>query len=94
MAVVVSNWDNNDGRSDFEKSGGSNASGDCTDAAWTFWGLEVYSYGYNEERPDPEPTPEPEPEPHEFQGFVAYVENWGGNYEFYVKGLEGQYLQT
>ena len=51
MAIVFSNWDNTDGRSDFEKDAGQVTSG-CDDAKWSVYGLEVWTYGQTEERKD------------------------------------------
>ena len=88
MAIVISNWDNKDGREDFE-SGNADTTGTCDDAKWQFYGLEAYSYGFNEEKVDPDPEPV-----NDFKPFVGYVETWGGDYEFYVKGLAGKHLNT
>jgi len=49
MAIVFSNWDNTDGRSDFERDAGQEP-GSCSDAKWSVYGLDIWTYGQNEER--------------------------------------------
>jgi len=102
MAIVLSNWENSEGenRADFESNNAPKPSG-CTDAKWSLYGLEVYSFTQNEEREDGDGDGDGdgEPEPAEWLPFIGYVEEWEGSgdgewYEFYVKGLDGQKLET
>lgn len=99
MAFVVSNWDNRDGREDFERDDAPNPTNDCSVGSWEFSEFNVWQYGYNEEQEDdtPTPDPDPQPEPATVQSFIGYAQENGqeeGWYEFFVKGLDGSFLQT
>ena len=65
MAIVFSNWDNTDGRSDFEQDAGQVTSG-CDDAKWSVYGLEVWTYGQTEEQKDDDGDGDNGPEPAEW----------------------------
>jgi hypothetical protein len=96
MALAVSNWDNSDGRSDFNFEDAPN-SGDACTGSWLFSTLDVLTYGSNEEKEEEETDPVPEPE--QFQEFLGMID-WNDTNiqmeatEFWVKGLDGGYLEA
>lgn len=59
MAFVVSNWDNRDGREDFERGDAPSPTNDCSVGSWEFSEFNVWQYGYNEEQEDNTPDPDP-----------------------------------
>ena len=107
MGYVVSAWDNTDGQNaDFECEGACPApAASCAGAVNSVSDFKFWQYGYNEDQPEPtpepdsdddednEPTPTP-PQPADFEGFVANSDQMGGDWEFYVKGLDGAELTT
>lgn len=76
MGLAISNWDNSDGRADFNFDDAPNPSGTC-DGAWLFSTLDVITWGSNEEKEEEEDTT-PEPEPEVFQAFLGMVD-WNDN---------------
>lgn len=99
MAIVISNWDNTDGRSDFERDAGQSP-GNCSESQWSIYGLDIMTYGQNEERDDGDDGDgDNGPKPAEWQTFIGYIEEYdeagdGIDAEFYVKGLNGQFLKA
>jgi len=100
MAVVISNWDNTDGRSDFEKNAGQQP-GDCSESEWSIYGLEIWTFDENEERDDGDGDGDGDGDnqPAEWKSLIGYIEEWdypedGIDAEFWVKGLNGQFLET
>jgi len=55
--------------------------------------MAVQAYSNEDPEPTPEPSPEPTPEPAFNQPFIGYTDMFG-DFEFYVKGLDGGYLET
>jgi len=50
--------------------------------------FKVYQWGYTEEMDDPTP------EPATFKGFMAWTDYYWADWEMFVKGLDGRYLET
>ena len=74
MAIVFSNWDNQDGRSDFERDAGQEPSG-CSNANWSLKNLEVWTIGQNEERgDDSDGDGDDDSEPAEWKPLIGYIE--------------------
>lgn len=52
MGFAISNWDNSDGRADFNFDNAPNPS--SCDGAWLFSSLDVLTWGSNEEKEEEE----------------------------------------
>ena len=60
MGIAISNWDNLEGRADFEFNHNDNPSGTCGDFTISY--IRVETFGYDEKKEE-DATPDPGPEP-------------------------------
>lgn len=96
MGIVISNWDNKDGRSDFEFNDAPSPSSRC--GSWDLSSLSINTADSNEEcrncdQEEEEEEEDDSVEPAEFQGFLGNID-WNDSLEldvteFWVKGLDG-----
>ena len=96
MGFVVSSWDNRDGaNADFECKGTCPRAADTCEYSQVSIDnfMAVQAYSNEDPPPTPDPSPEPTPEPAFNQPFIGYTD-MHGDFEFYVKGLDGGYLET
>lgn len=96
MGFIFANWDNTNGAEDFELDYGQKPDSSCDDS-WAFIkDFSVKQWGSTEDMPEPSPEPEPEPspEPAQFLPVETYSDMEGGDFITYVKGLDGQCLET
>jgi hypothetical protein len=72
MAIVLSNWDNMDGRSDFEREDAPAPVG-CENSTWALWGLDIMIDGQNNDDHNDDTD-----DVAEWKPFIGYVEEWSG----------------
>lgn len=96
-ALVISNWDNRSGEmADFEcKDGCPTPAESCENSKSVISDFTLSSWGSTEDKPEvDDDEDEDNGEPAIFHPFIAYAESNGGESEYFVKGLDGRYLET
>ena len=106
MGFILSSWDNTDATLDAGQYAAqcSTPAASCDNATSQISDFTVFQWGYTEDvdtnpAPTPTPTPTPTPgpapiEPADFKMFIGQSSKMGGPHNFYVKGLDGAYLET
>jgi hypothetical protein len=105
MGFVISSWDNTDSAYKAVEECPDMCSApaaSCENAINQISDFKVYQWGYTEDptddptpepSPEPEPQPEPQPEPAQMKKFIGEATHYG-IWEFYMRGLDGKYLET
>jgi len=106
MGFIVSAWDNRDYRGgDWECYDDCPVAADsCDNASFQIENFNVFQWGFTEDIPEDDEDDNDDgddgddeddvPEPAQLQGFIADSSELGENYEFFVRGLDGGYLET
>ena len=97
MGLAVSTWDNRDGRIDVGECKGTcpTPSDSCDNSSWTLENFHIKQWGFTEDIPEEEESEEESEDEdnsavsHQLIGNVD-----GDDIMFYVKGLDGQRLET